>query len=522
MDRRALLTTAVALTAAAATGCTEKGGGTAPGTTASAPTPPAPAAPSATRTAAADWAALARGLDGQLIRPGDAAYASARQLYNTRFDSLKPAAVAYVAGEEDVKECLAYARAHGTPVSIRNGGHSYGGWSSGNGRLVIDVSLLNRIEADGSMGAGAKLIDVYNTLARHGRTVPAGSCPTVGVSGLALGGGHGVTSRAYGLTCDSLTEATVVTADGRALTADADENKDLFWALRGAGNGNFGVVTRLRFRTSPTPDTVTAYLNWPWQKAEPVLAAWQRWGPDQPDEIWSSLHLSAGPGGSRPTLSVVAFTLGAESDLQNAVDRLAGAAGSSPSSTALRSRGYRDAMLGYANCLSLREEQCRLPGSTPGRGGQGALPRETYASASDFYDRDIPAGGLRALIAAAEAFTRLPADGGGGGSIALTALGGAVNRVDRLATSFVHRRSRMLAQYIAAWRPGTGGKAQQSWLRDTHASMRRYASGAAYQNYADPNLTDWRRAYYGPALDRLVRLKRQYDPDRLFDFPQAL
>jgi FAD/FMN-containing dehydrogenase len=97
-----------------------------------------------------------------------------------------------------------------------------------------------------------------------------------------------------------------------------------------------------------------------------------------------------------------------------------------------------------------------------------------------------------------------------------------VNRVDRLATSFVHRRSRMLAQYIAAWRPGTGGAAQQSWLRDAHASMRRWASGAAYQNYADPNLTDWRRAYYGPALDRLVRLKRQYDPDRLFDFPQAL
>ncbi|MFJ8075692.1 FAD-binding oxidoreductase [Streptomyces sp. NPDC096176] len=521
MDRRALLTTAVALTATAATGCTGKGEkAAAPSGTATTFTPPRP---SATGSSAPDWAALARGLDGQLIRPGDAAYASARQLYNTRFDSLKPAAVAYVAGENDVKECLAYAKAHATPVSIRNGGHSYGGWSSGNGRLVIDVSSLDRVEADGSIGAGAKLVDVYKTLARHGRTIPAGSCPTVGVSGLTLGGGHGVTSRAYGLTCDSLTEATIVTADGRRLTASADENQDLFWALRGAGNGNFGVVTRLRFRTHPTPDTVTAFLNWPWAKAESVLAAWQRWGPEQPDEIWSSLHLAAGPGGSRPTLSFSAFTLGRESDLRNAVDRLADAVGSPASSVALRPRSYRDAMLGYANCLSLTDAQCHLPGTTPGRDRQGALPRETYASASDFYDRDLPEGGRRALIAAAEAFTRIPANvGGGAGSIALTALGGAVNRMDPLATSFVHRRSRMLAQYIAAWQPGTGGSAQQRWLKESHAAMRRYASGAAYQNYADPNLADWRRAYYGPALDRLTRLKRQYDPDRLFDYPQAL
>ncbi|UYQ63023.1 FAD-binding oxidoreductase [Streptomyces peucetius] len=521
LDRRSLLTTAVvALTTSAAAGCTGQETGAPTRTPVPTRTPPTPSSGTA---AAPDWAALARGLDGRLIRPGDADYASSRQLYNTRFDSLKPAAVAYVAGEDDVRECLAYAKAHGTPVSIRNGGHSYGGWSSGNGRLVIDVSSLDRIGADGSIGAGAKLVDVYNTLARHGRTVPAGSCPTVGLSGLALGGGHGVTSRAYGLTCDSMTEATIVTADGKRLVVSANENKDLFWALRGAGNGNFGVVTGFRFRTHPAPETVSAFLNWPWQKAEPVLAAWQRWGPGQPDEIWSSLHLAAGPGGSRPTLSVAAFTLGSQGDLQNALDRLADAVGSPASSVALRPRSYRDAMLGYANCLSLTEEQCRLPGTTPGRDRQGALPRETYASASDFYDRDITAGGRRALIAAAEAFTRIPAGAsGGGGSIALTALGGAINRVDPLATSFVHRRSRMLAQYIAAWRPGTEGTSQQAWLKDTHASMRRYASGAAYQNYADPTLTDWRRAYYGPALDRLTRLKRQYDPDRLFDFPQAL
>ncbi|MEU9015483.1 FAD-binding oxidoreductase [Streptomyces sp. NPDC048479] len=524
MDRRALLTTAVVLTAAACTGKNGSGATAAPTGTPGAGRSPGRSASATTITTAAapDWTALARGLDGKLVRPGDAAYRSARQLYNTRFDSLKPAAVAYVAGEDDVKECLAYARAHRVPVSIRNGGHSYAGWSSGNGRLVIDVSSLNRVGQDGSIGAGAKLIDVYAGLARNNRTIPAGSCPSVGVSGLTLGGGHGVTSRAYGLTCDSLTAATIVTADGKQLTASATENKDLFWALRGAGNGNFGVVTRLHFRTHPTPPTVTAYLTWPWAKAAAVLSAWQQWGPDQPDEIWSSAHLAAGPGGT-PTLSIAAFSLGSEGDLKNALDRLADKAGSPARSVSVRRRSYREAMLGYANCTTITQSQCHLPGTTPGRTPQGALQRETYVAASDFFDHNLSPAGMRALISATEAFTRIkPGQGGGGGSIALTALGGAVNRVDPLATSFVHRRSRMLAQYIGSWRPGTSGTAQQAWLKNAHASMRRYASGAAYQNYIDPTLTDWRRAYYGPAADRLARLKKQYDPDRVFNFPQAL
>ena len=112
--------------------------------------------------------------------------------------------------------------------------------------------------------------------------------------------------------------------------------------------------------------------------------------------------------------------------------------------------------------------------------------------------------------------------GASAGSIALTALGGAINRVDPGATAFVHRRSRMLAQYIASWRPGTSGKPAQAWLKTAHGAMARYASGAAYQNYADPTLTNWRKAYYGDSAPRLKKLKQQYDPKRFFDFPQAL
>ncbi|MET9656873.1 FAD-binding oxidoreductase [Streptomyces sp. NPDC006510] len=538
--RRTLLTAsaAVALTGVTTTACsaTSASGGNSTGTSGTSdasgisgsadafPAPPASSAPPKPSPAGpADWSALAKSLDGGLIRPEDASYPTARQLYNTRFDGLKPAAVAYVRHEADIRECLSFARRTATPVSIRSGGHSYAGWSSGNGRLVLDVSSLSRVGRNGTIGAGAKLIDVYQGLAPGGLTIPGGSCPTVGISGLTLGGGHGVASRAYGLTCDSLTAATIVTADGKTLTVDAKHHPDLFWALRGAGNGNFGVVTELTFRTRPAPQTVTAYMSWPWSRARSVVSAWQEWGPSQPDEIWSSAHLAAGPGGGNPTVSVAAFSLGTYGDLQNAVDRLADRIGAPASSVSLRRRSYQESMLVYAGCSGITDAQCHLPGTTPGRTTQGTLQRETYAAASDFYDRSLSPAGVQALLDRTEAFTRIPvARGGGGGSIALTALGGAINRVSPQSTAFVHRGSRVLAQYIGSWNPGTAGNAQQDWLKNTHAAMRRHASGAAYQNYIDPTLTDWRRAYYGSAADRLTALKKQYDPERLFAFPQAL
>ncbi|MFF9286843.1 FAD-binding oxidoreductase [Streptomyces griseosporeus] len=519
MDRRTFIggTAATLAAVGTVTACTNSDGGSTStkGTAASAHPPLKTTAASAPAT----WTALARDLDGTLVRPGDADWRSARLLYNTRFDALKPAAVAYVRHADDIRTTLAYARAHHVNVAIRNGGHSYAGWSSGDNRLIIDVSRLSTIRASGTtavVGAGAKLIDVYRALAAKGTTIPAGSCPTVGVSGLTLGGGHGVVSRAYGLTCDSLTAATLVTADGKQLTADARNHQDLFWALRGAGNGNFGVVTELHFRTHPAPQAVTAYLSWPWAKAAAVLKAWQEWGPSQPDEIWSSLHLANYTGGT-PTVTVSAFSLGTYGELQNAVDRLAARVGADATSVSLRRRSYEQAMEIYAGCSAFDEDaQCHLPGSTPGRSPRGALHRETYAARSDFFDRSISANGVQTLLA------QIRNVRGGSGTVQLTALGGAVNRVAPTATAFVHRRSRMLAQYIAAWRAGTSGTAAQAWLTAAHGAMRPYASGAAYQNYTDPTLRDWRTAYYGQAASRLAQLKRQYDPHRVFTFPQAL
>ncbi|MFI9176435.1 FAD-binding oxidoreductase [Streptomyces lincolnensis] len=516
MERRMFIGGTATALVAAATACKASNGSSGTGGT---NTTTQTATKTASRSAPANWTALARDLDGPLVRPGDADWPTAHQLYNTRFDSLKPAAVAYIAHAEDIRTALTYARSHDLHVAIRNGGHSYAGWSSGNGRLIIDVSKLNRVRASGTtavVGAGSKLIDVYRALAAKGVTIPAGSCPSVGVSGLTLGGGHGVVSRAYGLTCDSLTQATIVTADGKQLTANTTDHKDLFWALRGAGNGNFGIVTELQYRTHPAPQAVTAYLSWPWSKAAAVMKAWQEWGPAQPDEIWSSLHLEGHAGGT-PTVSVAAFSLGTHGELQNAVDRLAAKAGARATSVSLRRRTYEEAMEIYAGCSSFSSDaQCHLPGSTPGRAPKGALGRETYAAKSDFFDRSLSAAGIQTLL------KQLRSVRGGSGSIAFTALGGAVNRVSPTATAFVHRRSRMLAQYIAAWRPGTSGATAQSWLASAHTAMKPYASGAAYQNYTDASLKDWRTAYYGDAATRLTKIKNQYDPNRFFTFPQAL
>lgn len=191
MNRRTFVAgAAAALTASA---CTSYEPRTAP------PASRAPSSPTPSRTprpaTPADWTTLAGHLDGPLVRPDDADWTTAHRLYNTRFDTLRPAAVAYVRHADDIRTALTHAREHAVPLAVRSGGHSYAGWSSGDGRLIVDVSAMAGIRVEGDtavVGAGARLIDVYRALTARGVTVPGGSCPTVGISGLTLGGGHGV------------------------------------------------------------------------------------------------------------------------------------------------------------------------------------------------------------------------------------------------------------------------------------------------------------------------------------------
>ena len=235
-------------------------------------------------------------LDGDVVVPGGGRYASARLLWDTRFDRLKPRAIAYCANAADVERIVRWAVRERIHVVPRSGGHSYAGYSSGNGVVVADVSRLSGVAVSPSratVGAGANLFRVYSALARHGVTIPGGSCPTVGIAGLALGGGVGYSSRHFGTTADNLRRLRIVTAGGESLVCDASHHADLFWACRGGGGGNFGIVTDLTFATHQVSTVSTYQIEWPWAQAPQALAAWQAFAPYAPDELFSVLDLIA-------------------------------------------------------------------------------------------------------------------------------------------------------------------------------------------------------------------------------------
>jgi FAD/FMN-containing dehydrogenase len=443
-------------------------------------------------------------------------------LFQPQYDSLRPQAVAYPGHAEDVATCLAFAQRYGLPLAARSGGHSYAGWSSGDG-LVIDVSRLADVAGNAAgarVGAGARLIDVYTGLAAAGVTVPAGSCPTVGVAGLTLGGGIGVTGRAYGLTCDSLTGAEVVTADGRIRTVDASHDPDLFWALRGGGGGNFGIVTSFSFRTHPAADCSYAFLSWPWSQAAAVIGAWQAWAPAAPDALWADLHLLVWADGRTQLGSTVTY-LGPKDELANLIDRLTVA----PAAPKLHSASYLATMQAMGGVSGYSQAAAHLPGSLPGQNPAGRLSRESYGAKSDIFTRPLDAVGARALVAAVDRYPRTGPQGGSAG-VAFDALGGAINRVGAADTAFVHRDGLFSAQYTANFPAGvTGGTDADrswSWLDGVWTAMRPHASGQAYQNYVDPRLDGWEQAYYGANAARLRSVKRTYDPAGRFRFPQAV
>jgi FAD/FMN-containing dehydrogenase len=472
---------------------------------------------------AADWTALGRDLSGPLVRPGEAAYTTAKRLFDPRFDSQHPAGIAYCRNSHDVATCLAFVRKFGVQVAARCGGHSYAGWSSTSG-LIVDVTRMAGVSVNGStatVGAGTRLVDFYNGLAAHGRAVPGGSCPTVGIAGLTLGGGIGVVSRAYGLTSDNVKSLQIVTADGQVRTCSASSNADLYWACRGGGGGNFGVVTSFTFNTHPAGEIVLFFLSWPWSQAARVISAWQSWAPHAPDELWSNVHLAAAPGGSVPSIQVGGTYLGSISAASAQLEKLYAAAGSHPSSPFMESTSWLHAMLVEAGCASLTVNECHLPTQTSG----GQLSRASEYAKSDFFTKPLSSHGIGTLLSGVESLQRISGASGGSGGIAFDSLGGAVNRVAPGATAFVHRNALFGAQYTTGWTPGAaaaGVARQRAWQQSFWQSMRPYASGQSYQNYIDPTLTNWRQAYYGANYSRLSQIKARYDPNRVFTFPQAI
>ena len=480
----------------------------------------APQAPPGT----GDWMALRSALSThKLIRPGMRIYPTSKELFDPRFDYKRPAGIAYCANPRDVSACLAFVRKFGLPVAARSGGHSYAGWSSTTG-LMVDVTAMNSFQVGKGqtvrVGTGLHLIDLYNRLSSHGLAVPGGSCPTVGVSGLTLGGGVGVLGRAYGLTSDALQEVQIVTADGTVRTCNASSNSDLFWACRGGGGGNFGIATAFTFRTHRLSRLVLFFLSWPWSQAAKVVAGWQSWAPYQPDALWSNLHMSAAPHGPTPVIQVGGTYLGSVAGCQQLLRVLYARVGSAASGQPFES-SFQAAMMLEAGCGKLSVSECHLPSQTP----NGKLVRVPSYAKSDFFTHKIPPAGIRALVAGIERMRGVRGAAGGVGAIAFDAFGGALNRPSPSSTAFVHRDSLFGAQYSTSWNEGgsaSGVSRQHAWLRSYYASMRPWASGQCYQNYVDPDLTNWQQAYYGANYPRLARIKKTYDPHQVFKFPQGI
>ena len=518
MRRRAFLRGLAFGGAAFASGCVTSEGPSSPSSSPSAAATAVPTASPAPTVVSPDWGALRAALRDGLVRSSDPTYDAARVLYNTRFDGVRPLAIARCATVDDVRECIRFARAYRIPLALRSGGHSYGGWSTGQG-LVIDVGRMSAIDVQNGrvvVGAGARLVDLYDAVAAHGQGVPAGSCPTVGVTGLALGGGVGVLSRAWGLTCDDLVGVQIVTADGQIRECDVTREKDLFWALRGGGGGSFGVVTSLTLRTHPATDLALGFLTWPWARAAAVIAGWQAWMSRAPDALWSTLHLEAGNDGA--SVSVHAVHTGTAREISGLLDGLVALAGA-PSYRESGARSYRDVMLLEAGCLGRSVEQCHLQGAT----AEGQLGRDTFIARSVVAPTALSSDATAALVDGVGSV--LGRSDVGSAAVLLDSLGGAVARVAPSDTAFVHRNAFAIAQLYGSWDPAAPAAvadATTAWLRQLHATVRPLVGRGAYVNYADPELPDWEDAYWGANYPRLRQVKATYDPDRVFDFAQAV
>jgi hypothetical protein len=454
-----------------------------------------------------------------VLLPVDAGYPAAGHLYNAVY-TVDAAAIAQCASVSDVQRSLAFARHHGVELAAHSGGHSYGGYSSCPG-LVIDVSQMQAVSTSGttanghalaSVGAGATLISVYGQLAAKGLLLPGGSCPTVGIAGLALGGGIGVFSRAYGLTCDQIETVEIVTADGVVRRLGPGQDEDLYWASRGGGGGNFGIVTSFDFQTHPIPAEITLFtLEWPWGAAASVLDAWLKWIPSTADQLWANCQMFSSGNVGSGLVKVTGVFVGPVSECSAALNPLTAAVGDGPTYRFVGPEDYLIATMIEAGCEGKPVAQCAAPVASP------------FVAKSSYVGGPLPQTTVHGIVSA---LSDLPATlPGAGGGIVFDGYGGQINQVGPDETAFVHRRAIACAQYSITYPsapPSTNATAAASAWLDNLQHLFAPVTQGSYQNYIDPTLTDWQEAYYGGNLPRLRQVKQKYDPDRVFHFAQSI
>jgi FAD/FMN-containing dehydrogenase len=448
------------------------------------------AADARSRLTAAQLRALRSAVRGQVVAPGDGGYDSARVLFNKRFDGLRPPAVVRARDAADVRAVVDWARRYDVALVSRSGGHAYNGASTSDDAVVVDVGRLDGVSLSGgvaTIGPGARNIDVYAGLARHGVTAPSGSCPMVGAGGLITGGGMGLAGRELGLALDRVTSFDVVTADGQLRRADASREQDLFWALRGGG-GSFGIVTAIRLRVRRVNSAAWFFASFPRSSAREALAAWDRLAPGATSALTSIFTVP----GSSGNVTALGQYFGSESALRRLVAPLAAVRGARLSAG---TSGYLALQRRWAGCADGGLATCHSD------------PRTLFAGSSVYISKPLSAQARSDFLAAA----------GKGATLVLDSYGGAINDVAPDATAFVHRNARFSVQILSYAGSLATAKSRVAAAR---AKIAPHGNGQAYQNYADPSLTV--SAYYGANYKRLQSVKAALDPEHRFRPKQGI
>jgi FAD/FMN-containing dehydrogenase len=376
--------------------------------------------------AAVPWAQLDNLLTGDLIRPSDAAYATAKLAELGNFDAINPAAIAFCVNEADVGVCLKFAQDNDLKTSVRSGGHSYGGYSTTTG-LIIDVSRLSQVTVSGGtvlLGPGAENTKILSTLSPLGLQLSEGGCPTVASGGFLQGGGAGYLTPSVGMACDNVLSARVVLANGAAVTASPQQNPDLYWAIRGGGGGNFGVVTSFQTRPAAYGGLQVTLMGFPYDRAVEVLDGVSHWLETNP-RIGGGVYVIQpdAAAGSIPMVNSIFVSTGSAASHQAQMNQVLAATGA-PAFRQDNVQSYQDLMLWtFSQSGTARAtfglERTRL--------GSHAYTTSGWDAAMSSFDSLPQAGQTRQMD--------------------LHFFGGAANDVARTATAYVHRDSLFTVDY---------------------------------------------------------------------------
>ncbi|MEY8353018.1 FAD-binding oxidoreductase [Lachnospiraceae bacterium 54-53] len=438
------------------------------------------------------------GLTGRVVTPDDPLYNELRQVYNRAIQKY-PLAIVFCLNQSDVSNAVLWARRYGISLRIRNGGHNYEGYSTGSDVLDLDLSEMDRISLDEEAGlvtvqGAVKNRQLYDFLSSKGYPFPGGTCPSAGVSGYALGGGWGLSCRYLGLGCDSLTELQMVNYEGSIITAGPRENADLFWACRGAGGGNFGVVVSMTFRLPRKVNKVTLveirYPQADQEKQALFLQTWQDWlkNADLRITMVSRIFNSSLEG-----LAILARGIfyGAPEEALGIISPLIELGGAK----------YSLKYLSFLEAITII--------------GDFYPPFEKFKSASRFVLRDF--NSCESLKIAGLIKER--PEGSVYTSLSFYALGGRVSEVPEDATAFYYRDARYITWLDTVFEQNKCENA--AWLADKFSYLKSVTNGS-YVNFPYGSLSCFPEEYYGTHVCRLKKVKEAYDPLNVFTFPQGI